>query len=250
MTNTNATTTTTTTTDAVTTGDVAVAVIVPPVGAVDDVVPPVDAVVVPPVGAADDDVPPVDAANIVVPPAIAATVVVPLVGATVALGTVHPIMAARYTAEATATTSTTITRTKTTGTKTTSDKRNVYGVIKCTYRCTAKNVNEPIIKCIFWEDPKHLKSLHRSCYKDKILYFNNLNHFESHNLYGPYTTVACTKTCHSRAMKLYTRDPTTANLAWTADGPNGINDEVCSKRIFVYWLTTKGNYTIIAVDVA
>ena len=81
---------------------------------------------------------------------------------------------------------------------------------------------------------------------DKLLLrVHNLMHFESHNLKGPYSKIACTKEFWTKAVKVYTRDPA-ANLAWIADGPNGINDEVCSESILVDWLTTEDNYTQIA----
>ena len=53
------------------------------------------------------------------------------------------------------------------------------------------------------------------------------------------------KECWTKAVKVYKRDPA-ANLAWTANGSNGINDEVSSESILVDWLTTEGNYTRIA----
>ena len=70
-------------------------------------------------------------------------------------------------------------------------------------------------------------------------------HFESHNLHGPYTKISCTKGCLNKALKVYSQDPA-ANLSWTANDPDGINNKICSDSILFDWLTTEGNYTQIA----
>ena len=119
---------------------------------------------------------------------------------------------------------------------------NEFGVVKCCTGCVCINKEEDIIKCLYWQVDNHDKKKHSSCYTSSLLARYNYPHFNPRCLNAPYDQIACTKRCYGRAKKAFNQNPH-GNLAWSADGKNGVTDPISSETILVDWLAQEGNYS-------